>query len=219
MLRTHKNKKNLYLNEVFGHEDIFLKQIKQLAEQEGVQRMQISSYEGRLLQFLVHISKAKYVVEIGTLYAYSTLHMARALPEGGKIFTLDVSSSRHKKSQEVLRHEKNYKKIQWICGPASDTLQTIGEFAPFDMVFIDADKEAYKKYLLWAEKHLKTGGIVVADNTFLFGSVYGESDTRSPKQETIEVMKDFNSYLSDSPRWEGALIPTEEGLSVGIKKI
>ena len=117
--------------------------------------MQISAHEGRILQFLVQISKAKKVVEIGTLYAYSTLHIARALPEKGKVFTLDISSERHKKSQEILKSSKDSKKIKWISGPALDGLKSIEKSAPFDMIFIDADKEAYMKYLLWAEKHFK----------------------------------------------------------------
>ena len=217
MSRTHKNKKTSYLDKVFGCEDSLLKAIRQAVEKEGVERMQISPHEGRILQFLVQVSKAKKVVEIGTLYAYSALHIARALPEDGQIFTLDISSERHKKSQEILKNSKNGQKIRWICGPAVDSLKSIETVAPFDMVFIDADKEAYLEYLDWAEKNLKTGGLLVADNTFLFGAVYGESK-RSPQQKTIEIMNEFNKRLSDTLYWKGALIPTAEGLTVGIKQ-
>lgn len=218
MPRTHKSNKSLYLDKVFGSEDSFLKKIKKATEEEGVERMQISAHEGRILQFLVKLSKAKKVVEIGTLYAYSTLHIARALPKEGRVFTLDISSERHKKSQQILKTSKDSKKIKWITGPALDSLKLIEKSAPFDMLFIDADKEAYMKYLQWGEKHLKPGGLLVADNTFLFGAVYGKPDSRSPKDKTTETMKKFNRQISNSVHWEGALIPTEEGLSVAIKK-
>lgn len=219
MSRIYKNKKNPYLDKVFGYEDSFLKRIRKAAQKEGVERMQISAHEGRILQLLVQISKAKKVVEIGTLYAYSTLHIARALPKGGRVFTLDIASERHRKSQQILKQSKDYGKIRWISGPALEGLKSIEKSAPFDMVFIDADKESYMEYLSWAEKHLQPGGLAVADNTFLFGAVYGNPDFRSPKKKTIETMKKFNKRISHSVCWEGALIPTEEGLSVGIKKV
>ena len=86
MSRTNKNKKTLYLDELFDPEDELLLKIRQATQKEGVERMQISLHEGKILQFLVQVSKAKKVVEIGTLYAYSTLHIVRALPEEGRIF-------------------------------------------------------------------------------------------------------------------------------------
>jgi len=215
--RLHKNKKTLYLDRVFGQEDELLKKINQAAQKEAVERMQISPHEGRLLQFLVQISKAKKVVEIGTLYAYSTLHIARVLPKGGQIFTLDVSVERHKKSQKILKNSAEAKKIKWLGGKALNSLKSLERLAPFDMVFIDADKEPYLNYLNWAEKHLKKGGLLVADNTFLFGSVYGEP-SRSPQSKTVKVMREFNKQLSGSLYWKGALIPTDEGLTVGIKQ-
>ena len=218
MSRTHKSKKTLYLDKVFGFEDILLKKIKKATKEEGVERMQISAHEARILQFLVQISKAEKVVEIGTLYAYSTLHIAKALPEKGKVFTLDISSERHKKSQDILKNSKDGKKIKWITGPALEGLKSIEKSAPFDMVFIDADKEAYMKYLLWTEKHLRPGGLVAADNTFLFGAVYGEA-TRPIRPKAVKIMREFNKRISNSSYWKGILIPTEEGLSVGIKAI
>lgn len=216
MSRRDKNKKRLYLDEVFGCQDSYLEQIQQATKAEGVDRMQISPHEARILQFLVKISKARKVVELGTLYAYSCLHIARALPEGGQVFTLDRSAKRHKKSQELLKDSKDYKKIKWICGEALDGLKSIESESPFDMIFIDADKESYLDYLDWAEKHLKSGALLVADNTFLFGAVYGEPQ-RADQPKTTEIMRNFNKRLSNSNVWQGALIPTAEGLTVSIK--
>lgn len=217
MPRTDKNNKTFYLDEIFGREDHLLQSIQQAAKREGVEKMQISPHEGRILQFLIQISKSKKIVEIGTLYAYSTLRMARVLPEEGQIWTLDMSVERHKISQEILKDSPDYKKIKWISGQALETLRSIENQGPFDMVFVDADKGAYMDYLLWSEKNLKTGGLIVADNSFLFGAVYGEAES-SQREETIAVMREFNKRVSHSSSWRGALIPTNEGLTVGIKQ-
>ena len=217
MSRNYKSKKNLYLGQTFGCEDRFLQSLRHAARAEGVERMQVSSYEARILQFLVRLSKAKKVVEIGTLYAYSAMHIAQALPEDGQVWTLDHSADRHKISQDILKESKEAKKIQWICGPALESLKSIESFGPFDVVFIDADKEPYLQYLYWAEKNLKPGGLLIADNSFLFGAVYGESD-RSFKTKTVKIMKEFNQRLANTSYWQGALIPTEEGLTVSIKQ-
>lgn len=219
MSRIQSSKKHIYLEELFNSPspDPVLEKIKEACRDEGLERMQISSHEARILQFLIRLSKAKKVLEIGTLYAYSTWHMAKALPDDGKVWTLDISSKRHEKSREILKDSKEGQKIQWLSGRALDTLKSLETEAPFDMLFIDADKEAYLEYLDWGERHLRPGGLLVADNSFLFGAVYGETE-RSPKEKTIEIMQEFNKRICQGSRWEGALIPTTEGLTVGIKK-
>ena len=215
-----KSKKNLYMDNTFGHEDPLLQSLRQKAEEAGVLNMQISAHEGRILWFLASILKAKKIVEIGSLYGYSTVYLSRALPEDGRIFTCDISEKRHQITQKILKPHPEYNKIQWITGDARHTLKTLETKGPFDIIFIDADKNSYSAYLNWAEKNVRKGGLLIADNTFLFGSVYGEpleaKSGHSP--ETIEVMKSFNKRLSESDSWKGALIPTSEGLTIAIKK-
>ena len=217
MSRTDKSKKSLYLDQLFDPEDEVLLKICQATQKEGVERMQISRHEAKILQFLVQISKAKKVVEVGTLYGYSTLHIARALPEGGQVFTLDISLERQKQAQKILKNLLQADKIRWLNGPALNSLKNIEPEGPFDMIFIDADKIAYLDYLDWAKKHLKKGGLLTADNTFLFGAVYGESN-RLPQAKTVKIMKEFNRRLARDPFWKGALLPTSEGLTVAIKQ-
>ena len=213
--RLESNQKADYLNQTFCLKSPFLDKIKQAVQEEGVERMQISAHEACLLQFLVQCSKAQKIVEIGTLYAYSTYHLAESLKENGKVWTLDQAEARHKKAQSILKSSPLIDKIEWVTSPAKEGLKSIESGAPFDMIFIDADKEAYGDYLKWAELHLKKGGLLVADNTFLWGAVYGEN-TEVPK-ETIEIVKSFNQKLSHSSAWQGALIPTVEGMTVAIK--
>ena len=208
------------MDNTFGHEDPILRSLRQKAEEEGVSNMSISPHEGRLLYFLVQILKPKKIVEIGSLYGYSTVYLTRALPENGMIFTCDVSEKRHQTTKQILKSQPEYSKIQWITGDARHTLKTLEDKGPFDMVFIDADKNSYGIYLDWAEKNLRAGGLLTADNTFLFGSVYGEPLEQENRHslKTLEIIKSFNKRLSESKTWMGALIPTEEGLTLAIKK-
>ncbi len=216
--RSNKNKQNLYLDQVFGFEDKLLKSIKEITQREKVISMQISPHEGRLLYFLAKSIKADKIVEIGSLYSYSTIHLVRSLNSNkGLVFTCDISKERHQTSQTLIKNYPEYEKIKWVTGKALDTLPQLEKEGPFDMVFIDADKENYVKYLEWAEKNLRSNGLLVADNTFLFGSVYGDPE-RKINQKTVDVMHKFNQYIAQSPLWIGTLIPTTEGLTIAIKK-
>ncbi len=218
MPRSNQTKQNLYLDTVFGYEDDLLKSIKELAQKEQVLSMQLSPHEGQLLYFLAKSIKANKIVEIGSLYSYSTLYLARALDsEKGLVFTCDISKERHQTSQKIIKNHPEYKKIKWVTGKALDTLAQLEKESPFDMVFIDADKENYGKYFEWTEKNLRKNGLLVADNTFLFGSVYGESE-RKISQKTTEIIRKFNQDIAQSPNWTSALMPTKEGLTVAIKK-
>lgn len=220
-MRKTKSARSLYLSEVFSKEDALLFQIRQAALEEGVEHMQISAYEGRILQFLCQALQVSKVVEIGTLYGYSSLMMARVLPEKGKLFTLDLSMERQEKAKRLIQSDPSAKKIQFISGSAMDSLsrlETLGE-GPFDMVFIDADKSSYLNYLHWSNRNLKSGGLLVADNTFLFGAVYGElMEGRNKDDTALQVMKQFNQEVANQDVYISTLIPTAEGLTVGIKK-
>ena len=215
-----RNKRNLYLDDTFGHEDSILKSLREKAEEEGVVHMEISSHEGRILHFLAQVLKTQKIVEIGSLYGYSTLYLSRALPEDGLIFTCDISEKRHKATQQILKTCPDYHKIRWITGKAQDTLKTLESEGPFDMVFIDADKGSYGIYLEWAEKNLRPGGLMAADNTFLFGAVYGEQpdSQEGHSEKTLQTILSFNQRVSESDAWTGVMIPTSEGLTLAIKK-
>ncbi|MGI9548410.1 MAG: O-methyltransferase [Bdellovibrionales bacterium] len=216
MPRTTKTKQLLYLDQIFGSEDELLKKIKEISEKKEVLRMQISSHEGGLLYFLAKSIGASKIVEIGSLYCYSTIYLARAAKKG-PVFTCDISKERHETSQKILQNYPEYKKIKWVTGNCLETLPSLEKEGPFDMVFIDADKENYGNYLKWAWRNLRDHGMLVADNTFLFGSVYGEQERQiSPK--TIEVMRKFNKELAESPFWISTLLPTKEGLTVALKQ-
>ena len=216
-MRDKETAKNLYLKKIFSKEDNILRSIRENSEKENVEHMQISSYEGGILQFLCKALQVKKAVEIGTLHGYSSLMITRALPSDGQLFTFDIDKKQQEKAKTLIQNDPNSNKIHFIPGPAIEKLKTIENKGPFDMVFIDADKKAYLDYLNWSNKNLKKGGLLVADNTFLFGAVYGENE-REQDATALEVMKKFNEEIAQSNQYISTLIPTAEGMTVGIKK-
>ena len=216
--------KNKYYNDTFGKEDPILKSIREQAIQDGVEFMQLGSADAHILQFLTQLSQAQKAVEIGGLYGYSTLYIARGLNPEGKLFSLDIDFQRQEKSKKLLSQDPCCSKIQWIHGNAHETLKTLSSYECFDLIFIDADKSGYLDYLKWAQENLRKGGLVIADNTFLFDTLFtDESDLTSLKKQhavshqSIEVLKTFNQQISSTSLWKGAMIPTENGMGVAIK--
>ncbi len=216
--------KREYYESVFGREDALLSAVHKTAVEEGIEYMQLSRADAHILQYLTQISKVKKAVEIGGLYGYSALHIARGMEPEGKLFSLDIDPKRQNISQKLLRSSPEFSKIEWICGDAHHTLNSLNSKAPFDLVFIDADKAGYLDYLKWAEIHLKQGGIMVADNAFLFDTLY----TPEPKLSLLrkrhgvspqaeQTLKDFNKRITSSAYWKGAMIPTIDGMSVAVK--
>ena len=117
----------------------------------------------------------------------------------------------------LARSEVGDKIVQY-CGDARKMLEELSPKGPFDMVFIDADKISYEIYLDWAEVNIRQGGIIIADNTFLFDSVYEDAPLEGISLEAWNTMRRFNERLADSSKYLSILLPTKEGLSVAIRR-
>lgn len=218
MRNNHVAKEIQYIRDVFAPENASLKSVRENLD-KSLAHMQIGADEGKILQFLATIIGAEKIVEIGSLAGYSSIWMARALPDNGRLFALELDQERARKI------EKNYKlagvdsKTSVIIGEAKDTLPALEKYGPFDMVFIDADKSGYCEYLDWAEKNIRKGGLIVGDNTFLFGTVHedeipAESDV---SKTSHKIMREFNKRLADPKKYMAIMLPTEEGMAVAQK--
>lgn len=179
----------------------------------------IAPEEGRLLQLLIRIGGFKRVLEIGTHAGYSTMWMAMALPTNGHIFTIERDQNRIRMARETFLHFENHcHKITLLEGKALDVLQTLENQDPFDLVFIDADKLNYMNYLTWAEQHVRKGGLIIGDNTFLSGAVYGEPTTERISPSALKAVHEFNQRLGDQTIYSSVMLPTKEGWTMGIKE-
>ena len=206
-----------YLDSTFGLEDADLKRVREGLSQNDLEFMSISPHEGRLLQFLVRAFGLKKIVEVGTLLGYSTLCMAKALPKDGQVITIDKNPQTLSLARQYFAESSVSEKIAVFEGVALEVLSQVAQEGPFDMVFIDADKGGYVDYLAWAEQHVRPGGLIVGDNTFLWGGVWDQPTQARTGEGQIRKMKEFNSRLADPQRYNSTLIQTFEGLTVAQK--
>lgn len=216
-MQTRAEGKTLeYITRTFVREPDYVARI----HAEGERRragMQVSAYEGGLLAWVVAISGASRILEVGTFMGYSTLWMASALPEGGHITTLEADAGHAHQAREHIAHSPCAKKIdvQHTDGLAWFAAQP--QTPTYDLVFIDADKRNYANYLRAALPLLKPRGWVVGDNSLLFGALSGDAPDAA-RPESKAAMLEFNDMLADPTEFEGMLLPTPEGLTVARRK-
>ena len=169
-------------------------------ETQECPQMLTGPVEGRLLEFLVFLAQPRLVVEIGTYSGYSALSMARALPPGGRIITLELDPER---AAFARRHIERHGRISVREGPALETLASLE--GPFDLVFIDADKEGYVDYYEAVLPKLAPRGLIVADNTMRGGRAVTDPD---------DAIARFNAHVAADPRTVGVLLTVRDGVTL-----
>lgn len=201
-----------YVEKTFAPEDGVLKKTRESSVKAGLPPIQLGSMDALHVEVLTQVSQAKKAVEIGTLGGYSGIAILRGMGKKGKLFTCEIDSHHARVAEENFKQAGFEKNVKILVGPALKTLPTIEKNGLFDLVFIDADKESYPEYLEWADKNLKVGGLILADNTFAFGHI---ADVTKDKE--IKGLQEFNSKLATSPHFRATILPTGEGLTVGVK--
>lgn len=196
-----------YVNRVHAPHDAALERAYQVPD--GVPAIQVSPSDGKLLGLLLRMIGASKVVEVGTLVGYSTIHLARALRPGGRLWTIEFEPRHAEIARGNLAAAGLDDRVTVLVGAGRDLLPTLDSEAPFDAVFIDADKANYDHYARWAIDHLRTGGLVLGDNSYLFGELLDDSDR-------ARAMRRFHELVAATCDSVCASIP--EGLVVGIKR-
>jgi predicted O-methyltransferase YrrM len=202
----HEATLSAYVRTLYGDEDNSLRDMREDAEEEGLPAIQVPFELGRLLQVLVIQNRAKRILEIGTLFGYSTVLMARALQPGGKITTLEVAPKHAELAAANFKRAGVDDRVEIILGPALDSLQQL-EGRIFDFVFIDADKATYPQYLEQALRLTRPGSTIVADNVWREGAVVSPTEGNAD----IEGLARFNQAVAANPRLLTAVIPTRDG--------
>jgi caffeoyl-CoA O-methyltransferase len=173
-------------------------------------QMQVGRVEGALLRILVGSIGARRVLEIGTFTGFSALSMAEALPDDGELVTCDIDAEVTAMARQFFDRSPHGKKIRVALGDALETLRTLR--GPFDLVFLDADKERYLDYYEATLPMLRTGGLLVADNTLWSGEVL---DPRTPSAKGIVA---FNTRVTTDPRVDNVLLPVRDGIMLARKR-
>jgi predicted O-methyltransferase YrrM len=188
------------------------------AEAAGLPRIQISPNQGRLLYLLTKISGARRVLEIGTLGGYSTTWLARALPQGGTVTTLELAQKHADVARRNLERAGVAERVAIHIGPAAATLQGFIDqrVEPFDFIFIDAEKPGYSGYLDLVLQLSRPGTVIAADNLIRNGAVMEQS----PEDANAVAARAFNARLAAEPRLESIILPimrkTIDGMSISI---
>lgn len=207
-----------YIRSLYAQESDILASVRASAEQFNKAGIQVGAEEGRLLQWIIRQYRVHTIVEIGTFVGYSALWMASALPEDGYLYSCEFDPEHAATARTHFAHSPHAGQITLLEGDALESLKTLSAKAPFDMIFIDADKGGYPDYLDWAEQHIRPGGLIIGDNTLLFGSVYQDEPPRRVSKRSWNAMRAFNQRLADSSKFDTIMLPTAEGLTLAVKK-
>lgn len=168
----------------------------------NVPELHITDTQGRFLRLLTRLLKAERILEVGTLAGYSTVWMASALPENGRIISLEASEQHAALAREAFERAGYADRIEVLVGPALETMERLELDAPLDMVFIDADKPNNINYFDWCLPHVRPGGLVLIDNVLLDGHVVRDRDS-----DYMQILRDFNRYVFENYADQVSVIP------------
>jgi len=209
-----------YIESLFTPEDPVLTQNIREAAAAGLPAIQVSGNEGKLLYLIARISGGRRFLEIGTLAGYSTTWLARALPPGGSLVTLEYVPAHAEVARRNLECAGVARQVEIVVGAANDSLRELirRRTEPFDLIFIDADKTGYLEYLELALQLSRPGTIILADNVIRHGRVL-DPDLQDPDDRAVRA---YNAAIASHPRLESLIVPIIrhriDGLAISIVK-
>jgi caffeoyl-CoA O-methyltransferase len=171
--------------------------------------IQLGRCEGRMLGMFARLIGAKRAVEVGTLAGFSAIELARGLAPGGRLWTIEADHHHATVARGNLTLAGLGGRVTVLEGTGAAMLPTLAAEGPFDLVFLDADKEGYPIYGRWAREHLRPGGLLIADNVHLFGELLDEGLRPT-------LMRQFHEEAAEA--FDTTVVPTSDGLLVGIRR-
>jgi predicted O-methyltransferase YrrM len=192
-------------NRVLNTEDTALTAAREAADAAGMPAIEVSAQHGKLLYLLATAMRAGRVLEIGTLAGYSTINLARAVGPGGLVVTLEYEPEHADVARANLARAGVEDRVEVVVGAAADTLPRLAQRGePFDLIFIDADKENNVAYVEWAIKLSRAGSIIVVDNIARFGRVLEPA----ADDHQARAVRDMLEMMGEHPRLDAAAIQT-----------
>jgi predicted O-methyltransferase YrrM len=201
-----------YLHELRPERSPVMAEMEALAERDGVPIVQWET--GRFLAALCR-GLDPVALEVGTAIGYSTLHMAEQL-DRGRVVTLELDADRARQAREFLRRAGVADRVELIEGDARETIGALD--GPFELLFVDAAKDQYERYIELAEPKLSERALLVVDNTLMFGEVAlpPGSDTRW-RERSLDAARELNSGLLSSERWLACVLPVGDGVTFAAR--
>jgi predicted O-methyltransferase YrrM len=192
-----------YIEDVFIPSDEVLEAALRDSRRAGLPEINVSPNEGRLLQLLTEIAGARRILEIGTLGGYSAIHFARAMPDDGALISLEIDEHHAQVARNNIERAGLSEKVEIRVGDAHELLASLIEDdeGPFDVIFIDADKESYPEYLDASLRLVESGSLILGDNTIRGGTVL------DPQDATARATREFNKRIAGNPRLSSIALP------------
>lgn len=195
-----------YINDLFAPEDHTLIQTIQSLETENIPQISVSANQGKFLHVMAKMVRAKRILEIGTLGGYSTIWMARALAQGGKLITLELDAKHASVAHQNINRAGLSSKVEIRIGKGTELLNVMiaENEEPFDVIFIDADKPPYAEYFKSALQLSHPGTLIIADNVIREGKVL-ETNT---DDEIVKGVQRFNKVIANTKGISATIIQT-----------
>ena len=207
-----------YIENCYQHENEQMQLSRKFADQLGLGGISVSQTEAHLMGFLVSLIKPKKVVEIGTLTGLSCQYFLQSLQGDGVVYTLEKSTEHIALASQALKPWIDNGQCVIVAGDAREELTKLSTQSPFDAIFIDGNKAAYKDYWIWAKNNIRSGGMILIDNVFLAGAVWGDSSKQKFSDKQVQTVKEMTNDVLASADFTASFVPTEEGLLIAIKK-
>jgi caffeoyl-CoA O-methyltransferase len=192
-------------------DDVLVRLAEETREKTTMPAMMVGAVEGRFLGFLVRALGATRVLEVGTFTGYSSISMARALPPDGKVISIDVNAETTEIARRYAAEAGVVDRIDYRVGPGTELLAELE--GPFDLVFIDADKDGYVDYYEAALPLLADGGLIVADNVLWSGRVVS-----APEDDSTRAIQRFNEHVRTDDRVESVMLTVRDGMTLVRKR-
>ena len=203
-----------YVAATYAPEDDFLRDVRERSRSAGLPDIQLAALDARHLEVVTRAAGVRRAVEIGTLAGYSGVSLLRGMAPDGRLDTFELDPAHARVAEETFRRAGFGERVRIHIGPALERLAALDGEGPFDLCFIDADKVSYPRYLDWAARHLRPGGVVIGDNAFLFGELGDQTSSPSPE---LTAMRAFHERLARSGEFRATVLPTGEGLALGVR--
>lgn len=194
-------------------DDAFLKRLKRAAAKAGMPAIWISPEQASFMRILLKAAGAREVIEVGTLAGYSAISMARALPAGGRVRTIELNNEFADFAEAWVAKSDVAGRVEVHRGAGLDVLPRFADGSA-DAAFLDADKGNYPGYLQESLRIVRRGGLILVDNAFAFGQLLD----KRPTDREVPAVRRFNEIMARERRVQGIIVPIGDGLWVGVKE-
>ena len=202
-----------YLAERTHREDAFLAEAKRAAVAAGIPAIWISPEQASLMAILLRLCRAREVIEVGTLAGTTAIGMARALPPGGRVRSIELEPAHVAFARQWVARSDVAERVEVHEGRGVDVLPTFADDSA-DAAFLDADKSSYPAYLDEAVRIVRPGGLIMVDNAFAFGQLFDAT----PSDGEVGAVRAFNDRMANDPRVDGIIVPVGDGMWVAVNR-